>query len=173
MIRFWLSILILKVQRTSMSFKSSFGAFEDIWISWLGFCISILIQICSRTLLWSSLKFWSNSDKWKLRYRQFRISTSQNYSQISFELSFPGSSLFGSGLGPKLKTVIAQLRLSRSIHSNVEIPITPQLTSLRHAILSIVYQYTYSLMQCLCKVPSLQCCVDNMLDYCIQCIAQW
>ena len=41
------------------------------------------------------------------------------------------------------------------------------------ALLSIVYQYTYSLMQCLCKVPSLQCCVDNMLDYCIQCIAQW
>ena len=27
--KFWLYILILKVQRTSMSFKSSFGAFED------------------------------------------------------------------------------------------------------------------------------------------------
>ena len=34
---FWLSILILKVQRTSMSFKSLFGALEDAGGSWLGF----------------------------------------------------------------------------------------------------------------------------------------
>ena len=40
---FWLSILILKVQRTSMSFKSSFGAFEDPGGSWLGFGIFIKI----------------------------------------------------------------------------------------------------------------------------------
>ena len=40
---FWLSILILKVQRTSMSSKSPFGALEDAWGSWLGFGISIII----------------------------------------------------------------------------------------------------------------------------------
>ena len=72
--KFWLSILILKVQRTSMSFKSSFGALEDAGGSWLGFGILILIWIWSRTLLASSLKFWSHSHEWKLRYRQFRIS---------------------------------------------------------------------------------------------------
>ena len=33
----WLSILILKVQRTSMSFESWFGALEDAGGSWLGF----------------------------------------------------------------------------------------------------------------------------------------
>ena len=33
---FWLSSLILKVQRTSMSFKSWFGALEDAGGSWLG-----------------------------------------------------------------------------------------------------------------------------------------
>ena len=45
--KFWLSILILKVQRSSMSFKSSFGALEDAGTSWLGFCIWILIWIWS------------------------------------------------------------------------------------------------------------------------------
>ena len=44
---FWLSILILKVQRTSMSFKSWFGALEDAGGSWLGFGILILIWIWS------------------------------------------------------------------------------------------------------------------------------
>ena len=44
---FWLSILILKVQRTSMSFKSSFGALEDAGGSWLVFGILILIWIWS------------------------------------------------------------------------------------------------------------------------------
>ena len=39
--KFWLSILILKVQRTSMSFKSSFGALEDAGGSWLEFVILI------------------------------------------------------------------------------------------------------------------------------------
>ena len=39
----WLSILILKVQRTSMSYKSWFGALEDNLGSWLEFCILILI----------------------------------------------------------------------------------------------------------------------------------
>ena len=43
--KFWLSILILKVQRTSMSFKSSFGALEDAGGSLLGFGILILILI--------------------------------------------------------------------------------------------------------------------------------
>ena len=41
--KFWLSIFILKVQRTSMNFKSPFGALEDAWGSWLGFGILILI----------------------------------------------------------------------------------------------------------------------------------
>ena len=45
--KFWLSILILKVQRTSMSFKSWFGALEDTEGSWLGFGILILILIWS------------------------------------------------------------------------------------------------------------------------------
>ena len=45
--KFWLSILILKVQRTSMSFKSWFGALEDAGGSWLGFGILILIWIGS------------------------------------------------------------------------------------------------------------------------------
>ena len=44
---FWLSLLILKVQRTSMSFKSSFGALEDAGGSWLGIDILILIWIWS------------------------------------------------------------------------------------------------------------------------------
>ena len=45
--KFWLSILILKVQRTSMSFKSSFGALGDTGGAWLGFGILILIWIWS------------------------------------------------------------------------------------------------------------------------------
>ena len=48
--KFWPSILILKVQRTSMSFKSSFGALEDAGGSWLGFGILILICIWSLVL---------------------------------------------------------------------------------------------------------------------------
>ena len=44
---FWLSVLILKVQRTSMSFKSWFGPLEDAGGSWLGFGIFILIWIWS------------------------------------------------------------------------------------------------------------------------------
>ena len=42
---FWPSILVLKVQKTSMSFMSSFRALEDAWGSWLGFCILIRIWI--------------------------------------------------------------------------------------------------------------------------------
>ena len=45
--KFWLCILILKVQRTFMSFKSSFRALEDAGCSWLGFGILILIRIWS------------------------------------------------------------------------------------------------------------------------------
>ena len=44
---FWLFILIFKVQRTFMSFKSTFGDFEETGGSWLGFCILILILIWS------------------------------------------------------------------------------------------------------------------------------
>ena len=41
------SILILKVKRTSMHFKASFGALEGAGGSWLGFGILIMIWICS------------------------------------------------------------------------------------------------------------------------------
>ena len=43
----WLSILILRVQRTHISFKSSFRAFEDAGCSWLEYGILILIWIWS------------------------------------------------------------------------------------------------------------------------------
>ena len=46
----WLSILILKMQRPFLSFKSSFGALEDAGGSWLGFGILILILIWSLVL---------------------------------------------------------------------------------------------------------------------------
>ena len=45
--KFWLSILILKVEVTSMYFKSWFGAFADAGCFWLGFGILILIWIWS------------------------------------------------------------------------------------------------------------------------------
>ena len=45
--KFWLSISILKMPRTSMSFKSTFGALEDPGGSRLGVGISILIWIWS------------------------------------------------------------------------------------------------------------------------------
>ena len=45
--KFWLSIWILKVQGTSMSSKSWFGALKDTGGSWLWFGILIMIQICS------------------------------------------------------------------------------------------------------------------------------
>ena len=54
--KFWLSVLILKVQRTSISFKSSFGAFEDPGGSWMGFDIMIVIWIGCLIQTWS--KFW-------------------------------------------------------------------------------------------------------------------
>ena len=65
---FWISILIFKVQRTSKSFKSSFGALEDTGGSWLVFGIYIFIWTCSGTLFGSLLKFRSHSDQllsWK------------------------------------------------------------------------------------------------------------
>ena len=45
--KFWLPILTLKVQKTYICFKSSFGALEDAGGCWLGFGILILIWICS------------------------------------------------------------------------------------------------------------------------------
>ena len=44
---FWLSILILKVQRTSMSFKSWYGALVGAGGSWLGFGNWVFIWIWS------------------------------------------------------------------------------------------------------------------------------
>ena len=56
MFKYLLSILILKVQRTSMSFKSSLGALEDAGGSWLGFGILILIWIW--LLVYDIPMFW-------------------------------------------------------------------------------------------------------------------
>ena len=53
---FWLSILILKVQRTSVTFKSWFGALEDAGGYWLEFSILILIWIWL-LLIYTSM-FW-------------------------------------------------------------------------------------------------------------------
>ena len=61
--KFWLSIFILKVQRTSMSFKSSFGALEDAEGSWLGFSILIFIWIWSWVSDWA-LAFGLGSYFW-------------------------------------------------------------------------------------------------------------
>ena len=55
---FWLSHLILKVQRTSTSFKSWFGALEDTWGSWLGICILILIGCVHWSLIHPCSEFW-------------------------------------------------------------------------------------------------------------------
>ena len=49
---FLLSVLRLKVQRTSMSYESSFGAFEDAGCSWLGF--GIVIWICIWSLVFGT-----------------------------------------------------------------------------------------------------------------------
>ena len=49
-------ILILKVQRTSLSFKSSFGVLDDTGCSWLRFGILILIWIWS--LVFITPIFW-------------------------------------------------------------------------------------------------------------------
>ena len=52
------SILVLKVQRTSMSFKSWFEALEDAGCSWLRFWILILIGYGYWSLRQSWSKFW-------------------------------------------------------------------------------------------------------------------
>ena len=61
----WIVILILKVERTLMSFKSFFMALEDAECSWLGFRILIFIWIWSLVLEWAlafvlgySIWFW-------------------------------------------------------------------------------------------------------------------
>ena len=45
--KIWLFFLILKVQRTAMSFNSSYEVLEDDWDSWLGFGILVLNKIWS------------------------------------------------------------------------------------------------------------------------------
>ena len=54
--KFWLSIWILKLQRTGMSFKSSFWVLEDTGGSWLGLAILILTWIWS--LIFDRPMFW-------------------------------------------------------------------------------------------------------------------
>ena len=65
--KFWLSILTLKVQRTSMSFKSSFGALEDDGGSWLGFGI---FRFDYGTDLWYNHDLNFGSLNWFLRYKE-------------------------------------------------------------------------------------------------------
>ena len=54
--KFWLPILILKMQRTSMSFKFLFPALEDAGGYRFGFCILVLIWILS--LFLDRFTFW-------------------------------------------------------------------------------------------------------------------
>ena len=54
--KFWLSILILKVRRTSMSIKFWFVDFDEAGGSWLGFWILIRIWIWS--LVFHTYMFW-------------------------------------------------------------------------------------------------------------------
>ena len=60
--KLWLSILILKVQRNFMSFKSWFRALEDAGGSWPGFGILILIWIWflvfDRPIFWILTLSW-------------------------------------------------------------------------------------------------------------------
>ena len=77
--KFWLSILILKVQRTSKSFRSSFGDFEDAGGSWLGFGILVFICIWSGTLLGPKLSVSSDkssvsSDIFLVQLRKYAVS---------------------------------------------------------------------------------------------------
>ena len=57
-LEFWVSILILKVQRTSMSFNSSFGSLEDAGGSWLGLASWSLFWNGHRSLIHKWSKFW-------------------------------------------------------------------------------------------------------------------
>ena len=57
--KFWLSIFILKVQRTSMSFKSWFGALEDAGCFLLGLGIFILIEIWSLVFNKHMFQIWA------------------------------------------------------------------------------------------------------------------
>ena len=56
--KFWLSILILNVQRASMYLKSSFGALEDVGGSWLAFGIFIWMWIYHWSLVHQCSEFW-------------------------------------------------------------------------------------------------------------------
>ena len=72
--RFWLFILILKEQRTSMSFKSSFGSLEDTRGSWLEFCILILNWICSGLWYKHDLNFGTLSAFWRCKVQPCQLS---------------------------------------------------------------------------------------------------
>ena len=112
---FQLSILNLKVQRISMSFKSLLVSLVGAGGSWLGFGILTLIWIWWGSLFGFSLKFSSHSDQPKLRYSQFGMSTTQNKCQFGSQKLRHGRVGSGSGLGLVLNLMTAQLRLSRSI----------------------------------------------------------
>ena len=62
--KFGLDILIFKVQTTSMSFESPFGAFEDALSSWLGFGMLILVWIWSLVFYTPMFKFCLSWFSW-------------------------------------------------------------------------------------------------------------
>ena len=70
----WLSILILKVQRTLMSFKSSFWAMEDAGGSWLELGILILILIRSLVFDIPMIQILAVSKFWRCKWHQCPLS---------------------------------------------------------------------------------------------------
>ena len=88
--KFWLSILILKVQRTSMSFKSSFLDLEDAGGSWLGFGIFILIWIWSLALKTNIIQIWA-------LYLDFEGTKTINVLEVLI-WGFEGSRMFLTGV---------------------------------------------------------------------------
>ena len=92
---FWHSILILKVQRTSMSFKSSFGALEYAGWSLLGFGILILSCILS-------LVFYISMTKILALYLIFEgaqnIHATMSFKSSFGALEYAGCSWLGFGI---------------------------------------------------------------------------
>jgi len=65
--KLWLYVLIVKLQRTSMSLKSTFGALKDTGGSWLGFGILILIWILSLVFDLATIQILALSWIWRCK----------------------------------------------------------------------------------------------------------
>ena len=74
--KFWLSKLILKVQRTQMSFESWYGVLEDAVYSWLKFCILIMICFMFGYSPWAWIDPWAEFWPSKLILMKHRTSMS-------------------------------------------------------------------------------------------------